>query len=244
MRRGFTLIELLIIVAIVGALLTMAVGNLTAGLGAAEMSTGGRSVMQLARHARTMALLNQRPCVITYTDGGDGEGAASRIKLELQAETGANNVQTVKSVYAAGDAEDGQDGEDAGEKGELASMMEHMEHEFKGIRLKVELLEIDGKTANEGKSAISIFSNLDYVLGDTRKERKEREKKRNKDRDGEDGGDEKEATGAEEPVAVTYEPNGRVQAHRVTLYRAGADPDKDGVTITVDMFGKPRVEDE
>lgn len=239
MRRAFTLIELLIIVGIIGALLTMAVGNLTAGLGAAEMSTGARSVMQLARQARTMALLHQRPCVITYTDGGDGEGGASKIVLELQTDPAANAKGTVRQVYAPAAEDDAA----SGEKGELASMMEHVEQEYKGLRLKVELLDIDGKSAREKNGAVSIFSNVDYILGATRRAREEA---KNADGEGEGGGEDggRDASSAEEPVAVTYEPNGRTQAHRVTLYRAGSDPDKDGFTISVDMFGKAKVEEE
>ncbi|MBR1871206.1 MAG: prepilin-type N-terminal cleavage/methylation domain-containing protein [Kiritimatiellae bacterium] len=250
-RSGFTLIELLIIVAVIGAMLAMAVGSVTAGMETSQMAAAGRTVVQFVRHARTVALLQQRPCVITYADGGDGEDAAVVIKVELQADASGDQVQSVKNVYlpAYDDDEEAFDSDNAkGKRADgLADVMNFMEKRFEGLRIRVEKLGMDGKAydSNEGKSAISVFSNVDYLLAETRRRRAEEERKRSGKNDDpfDDSGD--HASGdaaAEEPVSITYEPNGRTEAHRVTLYRPGTDPDADGLTIEVDLFGKPVVE--
>ncbi len=241
------MIELLVIVAIIGTMLAVATGNIVAGMGNAELSAGGRTVMQLARHARTLALLKQRPCVITYVDGGPGEGRESKITLEVGGASESASVKSnIRHIDFSGVEADEDDGGDPNAKSELAELMDRVEESFKGLRLKVELVGSDGRAATERKGAISVFSNVDYLL---QQGRAERESLNAGDESGDgddaaDGGGKASDALKEDPVPVIFETNGRAQAHRVILYRDGADPDRDGVKIKVDLFGKVEVEDD
>lgn len=246
-RRGFTLIELLIIVAIIGTMLAVATGNIVAGMGNAELSAGGRTVVQLARHARTLALIKQKPCVITYIDGGPGDSGESSIVLEVggssDAAAGRSNIRHIDFSGVGEDEDDGDLG-DGDSKSELAELMDRVEEKFKGLRIKAEPIGSDGRSATERKGAISVFSNVDYLLQQSRSEREALRSSK----EGEDDDDSKDYGSSnslkDDPLSVIFETNGRVQAHKVTLYRDGADPDKDGISIKVDLFGKVEVEDE
>ena len=247
-KRGFTLIELLIIVAIIGTMLAVAVGNLVSGMGNAELSAGGRTVLQLARHARALALLKQRPCVVTYYDAGPGEGRTSKITLEVGGDAERGGIKSnVRHVSFTSSTLEGDDEGESDEKSELGELMDRVEESFKAIRLKVEILGEDGKVASDrGKGTISVFSNADYLLQQSRAVRMA---VKGDSRDDEDDGKDGEKSGAdsegtEEPVPVIFETNGRTQAHRVILYRDGSDPERDGVKIKVDIFGKVEVEDD
>lgn len=117
---------------------------------------------------------------------------------------------------------------------------------FRGIHLKVELLDDDGSVFGERKSRISVFSNVDFLRSQSRAVEAARaakpgeESSESKDKpDGE--GD--TSVSAQEPVSIVYETNGRCQPHRIKVWKDGTDEDS-GLTVTVDRFGKTKVEDE
>ena len=115
---------------------------------------------------------------------------------------------------------------------------------FRGIHLKVELLDDDGSAFGERKSRISVFSNVDFL----RRQSRAVEAARAAKPDGTSGNasekpDEEAATAEQEPVSIVYETNGRCQPHRIKVWKDGTDEDS-GLTITVDRFGKTKVEDE
>ena len=117
---------------------------------------------------------------------------------------------------------------------------------FRGIHLKVELLDDDGSVFGERKSRISVFSNVDFLRSQSRAVEAARSAK-----PGEASSDTKDkpddesdaSTAAQEPVSIVYETNGRCQPHRIKVWKDGTDEDS-GLTVTVDRFGKTKVEDE
>lgn len=115
---------------------------------------------------------------------------------------------------------------------------------FRGIHLKVELLDDDGSAFGERKSRISVFSNADFLRKQSRAAEAARNAAENKDKDDDDDGDDsKKSVAAQEPVSIVYEANGRCQPHRIKVWKDGTDEDS-GLTVTVDRFGKTKVEDE
>ena len=108
------------------------------------------------------------------------------------------------------------------------------------MRIKVtmgdELLqgeEEDEKKANK----ISVFSNVDYLLG------KYKEKKSDEAKAAEaSAADAPPANSDEdqEPVSLVWEANGRCDPHRVWVYLDGKKPES-GLCIKVDRFGAAKI---
>ena len=80
-RAGFTLIEILIVVGIIAIMLASAVMSVASGRGAVRVKEATRGVMQLSRYASALALLRQRPVVVTYYRNG---------KVEVMIESACN----------------------------------------------------------------------------------------------------------------------------------------------------------
>ena len=66
-RAGFTLLELLLVLAILGALVAIIAPHVGAGMAGTRLATASRAVLQGARYARTMALLNQTETELVFT---------------------------------------------------------------------------------------------------------------------------------------------------------------------------------
>jgi len=66
-RAGFTLIEIMIVVGIIAIMLASAVMSVASGRGAVQVKEATRGVIQLSRYASALALLRQRPVVVTYS---------------------------------------------------------------------------------------------------------------------------------------------------------------------------------
>ena len=109
MKRGFTLIELLIVVAIIGVMMAGALLNLGSGREVARLKEASRGVAQMAHYANALALLRQRPVVVTYTQK-TGEGGAPiacidvRLSGESMAVTGSG--QPAEPIYREVDGQD------------------------------------------------------------------------------------------------------------------------------------------
>ena len=72
-RAGFTLIEILIVVGIIAIMLASAVMSVASGRGAVQVKEATRGVVQLSRYASALALLRQRPVVVTFHKKGKVE---------------------------------------------------------------------------------------------------------------------------------------------------------------------------
>ncbi len=261
-RGGFTLIELLVIIAIMGAMATVSVLSIRAGQGAARMKGASRDIFATIRQARSIALVTQQPAVITYSENEvDGEKCA-RIEIttaKMLSSRGVVRAQTLSgdTVYVGGDGPDeetdaaaAKDGDKDGaqsHKGEtvedilFAPMADEM---VKGVRIKVtvgdELLEVKEREAKR-TAKISVFSNVDYLLGrfneaNGKSAAQEEAAKETEDAQSGGGG----AYDLQEKTSVVWEVNGRCEPHRVWIYADGSDPDK-GLCISVDRFGAAKI---
>lgn len=227
------------IVAIIGTMLAVAVMDVGAGMDSARVKAATRGVLQLSRHARTMALLKQRPADIAYSADGritvtlrppaDGDSLAATIgplaaPVSIPADADADQAAAAEDAAALDAANGGAAaGGSATNSAELASAPEDLIEDstsraFDGIAFAVEVLGDDGQPLEREPAAPR------FAAGD----------------DEEDDGS---VTNAAPAITVTYETNGRCPPYRVTIFKAGTEP-RDGLVVDVDRFGKVKVDDE
>ena len=85
-RGGFTLIEIMIVVGIIAIMLASAVMSVASGRGAVRVKEATRGVIQLSRYASALALLRQRPVVVTFHRKG-------RVEVRISGEaTGSGEI--------------------------------------------------------------------------------------------------------------------------------------------------------
>lgn len=242
--RGFTLIELLIIVVILGTVMAVGVVSWQRGQESMRLSGATRDVLATIRQARSVALVSQKPAVITFANekNEDGEYTA---KITIDAAKLFDELDD-EPVYTLGGelvrreedespAAQGADGEAAppGDPGQTVSdrLMPQISLELMtGIRVKV--LRADEELASTSspvnyKSSISVFSTSSAVRSQLGKTEPQPAAKSS------------EATADEavdEPVEIVWGTNGRADAHTVWVYPADKQPE-DGLSITVDRFG-------
>jgi len=243
-----------VIVAIICAMAGVGVVSVRGGQGAMRVRGATRDVFASIRHARSQALVSQKPVVVTYsTEEVDGEPVA---KVEMtsaklfSAGIDRSKVRTLTGeplpsqsrAWSSVDATDGP--EDDGTLVEDVLFAPIREDVVRGMRLKV----VVGDDSSEGdgrRSRLSVFSNVDYLLG---KYKETRSAGAVADAATADSANEtkKKGSGGEsaeepqEPVSVVWETNGRVEPHRVWVYADGKRPE-DGLSIRIDRFGAAKV---
>ena len=184
MKRGFTLIELLIVVAIIGVMMAGALLNIGSGRDVARLKEASRGVAQMAHYANALALLRQRPVVVTYTQKtGEGGAPIACIDVRLSGESMAvaGSGQPAEPIYREVDGQDTSAAgvqaamEDAAEGGagdgksvaERTGVFftrqildpdelakEDASRVFEGISLELELLGEDGAVVDERTAAL------------------------------------------------------------------------------------------
>ena len=78
MRRAFTLLEILAVVGIIGIIATLAFAGVNTGTAAARLRGATRGVFATVRQARSVAIVSQKPAVVTYSNStADGEPCIS-----------------------------------------------------------------------------------------------------------------------------------------------------------------------
>ena len=255
MRRAFTLIELLTIVAIIGAMASVAMISFGSGQGAARIKGASRDIFATIRQARSIALVTQKPAIITYSEKEiDGEICA---KIEIttarmmtggvvQAETLSGEIVMVGEEEDPGAEVEGSGGGETIEDILFAPIAEDV---VRGIRIKVakgdELLQYEERDEGRQKARISVFSNIDYLLGRYSEERKKEESASEEE---DSAGNAAVETGAktastaqlQEETSFVWEVNGRCTAHRIWVYREGTEPNS-GLCIKVDRFGGAKI---
>jgi prepilin-type N-terminal cleavage/methylation domain-containing protein len=230
--RGFTLVELLVVVAIIGIMLATAALSVGSGTTAVRMKNAVRSVWHLSGYARTMALLRQRAVVVTYSEVWEGETfVKSRIQVEAGAAAGsaAETAPAARSIFDP-DAEPPELADQTAEEEEAAAETAVEPQDFPDVRIKVEWLAEDGEELDKKKS-VSVFSNVDYLLG--RQARKDGDEKKTSTKGDED---EEARSESRDPVSVVFETNGRCAPHRIRIWKDGRDED-DAIVLEVDRFG-------
>ena len=157
---------------------------------------------------------------------------------EAAVKAAAREAEKAKTAGAEGAVAD----ESAGETMEEILFAPIANEVVRGVRVKVtmgdELIrteEAEKKSANK----ISVFSNVDYLLG------KYREKKSEEKAAAEALAESSDAAPSspdedQEPVSLVWEANGRCDPHRVWVYLDGKKPES-GLCIKVDRFGAAKV---
>ena len=262
MRRAFTIIELLVIIGIMAAMVTVSVVNVRAGQGAARVRSATRDIFASIRHARSVALVSQQPAIVIYSTAKDGDETVAKVEVVsakiLDTSRDLSDVQTlsgeplkgegVELVHIESEVESAR--EDA--PGEAGQTVEDIlfapiaEDVVRGMCIKVtmgdELLEVEQDEAKR-KPKISVFSNVDYLIGrydDAKKKAAAAKAEGGADGDGAAKDAPPAGSDAQEPVKVVWEANGRVEPHRVWVYPEGSEPDK-GLCIRIDRFGAAKV---
>ena len=257
MRRGFTLIELLVVIGILAAMMGVATVSFTAGRGAFRLKGAARDVFAAIRKARSTALVTQKPCIITYSVDTVGETCRANVEIsgtELMKDTGAQEAWTLSGerVIIGGDeieptSETEEGAALAPEKGHTATEMlfpSISKEVMEGIRLKVvsgneELPQSEGQEEMR-KARISIYSNVDYLLGKYKKAKEEESAAKAEEEEATDAKSAAVTNDTQEPVSFVWQVNGRCEPHRVYVYTEGSKPE-DGLLITVDRFGAVKV---
>ncbi len=268
-RRAFTLIELLVIVAIMGTMVSLCVVSIRAGQGAARLKGATRDVMASIRHARSMALVMMQPAVVTYSTESVDDEPCAVVKIEgaklTSKSSGSDVVQTLsgepirrdggevpregssssKDVTSKSDGGDGEPAisESSGHTVEDMLFAPIASEVVKGVRIKVtmgdEKLEVE-ETEEKKANRISVFSNVDFLLGRYKEQKADEAKKAAEEAASTDADDKPKANDDQEPVSVIWEANGRCDPHSVWVYLDGTRPES-GLCIKIDRFGAAKI---
>lgn len=259
-RRGFTLLELLTIVAIIGLMATVGIMGLNAGKGAARLRGAARDIFATVRQARSVALVTQQPAIISYGEKMVDEEICASVQInaaKMMNGSGPQYAETLAgeriALYetdetpAEGEAAASGDAGGGGLSSEDFFFAPISDEVVKGVRIKVtmgeERVESDSVRDDTYKPAISVFSNVDYLLGRFKEAKKKQQ--------------ESEAAAAEETsssspaapaasselqsdVHIVWEVNGRCEPHNIWIFSEGKQPDS-GLCIKVDRFGGAKI---
>lgn len=249
MRRGFTLIELLVIVAILATMVSIGVGSIASGQGAAKVKGATRDVYAAIRQARSTALVTGQRVLVNYSNEKVDDEVAIKIDIVaakiMSADSGGVRpqpyyVMDYKDLPSSGGRSEGTKDAAEGETLEEILFSPMDSSVVKGMRIKVlkgdEALK--DETAEQARSRISVFSNVDYLKG-RYEETKAKAKTKEEDEGSVGSGS---VNDMNEPVSVVWETNGAVEPHRIWVYPDGKAPE-DGLMLNVDMFGAVKVLD-
>ena len=252
-RHGFTLVELLVVVAIIAVMLSTAALSVGSGTASVRMKNAVRSVWQLSGYARTMALLRQHAVVVTYSEVWEGDTFV-KSKIEVKAgselstpkeELSSNVARSIFDPEAELPTLEEETEEDSTES-VVQEGLEARAFEFPDVHVKVELMGEEGESQTGKKKSISVFSNVDYLLGRGKTESVGSEKKGDARSRASDDDDDEAKQETREPVSIVFETNGRCEPHRILVWKDGKDEDS-ATVLTVDRFGtikNPESEDD
>lgn len=106
-RRAFTLVELLLVIAILGIAAVVVLPNVSAIVGGTRSAVVLRTLVQMGRYTRSMALLNQTPCElvlnldkrIVTTEMAEKSAVPRPVAAEEDAEEGAGSRFSFSSAF-------------------------------------------------------------------------------------------------------------------------------------------------
>lgn len=264
MRRAFTLIELLVVIGIIGLMVTVGVVSVQEGREYAALRGSVRSVYAAVRQARSIALVSQKPAVITFSSERNDDLTSSKVTItsvdlmktrpnraarSLNGEWRVLGEEAEESPGSAGKDNDGggtvQD--DGGQSVEEILFTPISGEVLTGVRIRVvmdeeEPEESTDKSEEIRRSRVSVFSNVDFLIASFRKGR-EKEKEKSAERKGTPAGDPSAPAETEElepEKSVAWQTNGRCDAHKIYIYPDGGSVE-DAWVIRVDRFGGVKV---
>ena len=232
-----------------------AVVSVSAGLKSARVRDAARAVQLYARHAKAVALLKQRPVVLTFEEVNEnGEFVKSRVSISFSGDASGGGpgigmargggsdglTRTISGQVVGGVAPDGEpDAAPAAAADDGKDPLMAEPREFPGVRIVARSREEE----TSARPRISVFSNVDVLLkkrSDENARAREREAEKLGKAVGDDGTRENEDR--ESSFSVVYEANGRCEPFNVSVFRDGAD-ERDGLNIAIGRFGRPVTED-
>lgn len=253
-RAAFTLIELLTIVAIIGLMATVGIMGLNAGKGAARMRGAARDIFATIRQARSVALVTQQPAIITYSEKRVDDEICASVQITAAkmmdaggpqfAETlSGERVQLYESDDTAGAAADGGGGLSS-EDFFFAPISDEV---VKGIRIKVtmgdERVDGDERGSETYRPSVSVFSNVDYLLGrfkEAKKAADDTEKTEETQSPSTTATPSVSSGELQDETSIVWEVNGRCEPHSIWIFSEGKQPDS-GLCIKVDRFGGAKI---
>ncbi len=252
-RSGFTLVEVIIVLLIIAVIMGTAVMSVGAGLKSARVRDAARAVQLYARHAKAVALLKQRPVVLTFEEVNEnGAFAKSRVSISFSGDASGGGpgigmargggsdglTRTISGQVVGGVAPDGEpDAAPAAVADDGKDPLMAEPREFPGVRIVARSREEE----TAARPRISVFSNVDVLLkkrSDETARAREREAERRGTAVGDDGDGTREEEDRESSFSVVYEANGRCEPFNVSVFRDGAD-ERDGLNIAIGRFGRP-----
>lgn len=268
MRKAFTLIELLVVIAIIGIGATVATLEYASGREGARLKGAARDIYATMRLARSKALVTRQPCIVTYSSteilgevsakvevtsakifSNDAGTTATNLRGEvvrLDGDEDPPEEEKRAAVVIEGKTEEPEE-KASGHTLEDVLFAPIDEEVLQGICIKVALGDEETDAASDldekSKAKISVFSNVDYLIGKLRDQQEKTSEAETKS-PAETGKDEASAESErQEPVRVVWGVNGRCDPHQVWVYRSGTEPES-GLLIKVDRFGAARIVSE
>ena len=266
------MIELLVICAILATMVSIGVGSIISGQGMARVKGATRDVYAAIRHARSTALVTGQRVLVNYSNGRVDDEVAVKIEIVAAKIMSADGERPKPQPYYAMEYKDlpsadrvqkGQElvhirspeasggeansGSPSGEGGETVEeiLFSPMDASVvKGMRILVKKGDevLRDETAEQTRSRISVFSNVDYLQNRYREAKAEAAKKA--EENGGEGADANKSSGSvndmSEEVSVVWETNGAVEPHKIWIYPDGKEPE-DGLVLNVDSFGAVKV---
>ena len=202
MRRGFTLIELLVICAILATMVSIGVGSIMSGQGAARVKGATRDVYAAIRHARSVALVTGQRVLVNYSNETVDDEICVKIEVVAAKIMSADGDRPQATPYWVEDYKDlpQKAKTQGGEKYELVHIRKPGEGDnsnpdsavgggetleeilfspmdasvIKGMRILVKKGDeaLTDETDVQARSRISVFSNVDYLQNRYREAKK------------------------------------------------------------------------
>lgn len=267
MRRAFTLIELLVICAILATMVSIGVGSIMSGQGAARVKGATRDVYAAIRHARSVALVTGQRVLVNYSNETVDDEVCVKIEVVAAKIMSADGDRPAPTPYWVEDYKDlpQKAKTQGGEKHELVHIRKPGEGDsanpdssgggetleeilfspmdasvIKGMRILVKKGDeaLTDETDVQARSRISVFSNVDYLQNRYKEAKAESKSKV----EGEEGVGSGSVNDMDETVSVVWETNGAVEPHRIWIYPDGKKPE-DGLQLNIDSFGGVKVLD-
>ena len=266
MRRAFTLIELLVICAILATMVSIGVGSIMSGQGAARVKGATRDVFAAIRHARSVALVTGQRVLVNYSNDKVDDETCVKIDVVAAKIMNADGDRPEPQPYYVMDYKELPQKAKAGGKYELVHISKPGEEDakaeasgggetieeilfspmdasiIKGMRILVKKGDeaLTDETDVQTRSRISVFSNVDYLQSRYKEAKQEAKAKEEAKGEGEGDAGSGSVNDMDGEVSVVWETNGAVEPHRIWIYPDGKKPE-DGLQLNVDQFGGIKV---